>query len=241
MAESAGSALIQVQDLTKKFGHLNALRGISFTLKEGDFLVLFGPNGAGKTTLLRILSTLLKPTSGRVSISGCDLGECAAQLRREIGVISHQVYLYPNLTALENIVFFAKLYDVPAAERRAGEVIEQVGLSARCHDLVRTFSRGMLQRLSIARAIVHDPRIILLDEPYTGLDQHAAQMLKNLLLQLHHQRRTIVLITHNLQRGVEMGTRLAIQVRGRIIFHQYREKLDLSNFEQLYFQHVGSQ
>ncbi len=232
--------IIKVENLVKSFGHLMALRGISFELDQGDFLVLFGPNGAGKTTLIRILSTLLRPTSGEVTIAGCDLTERAEDLRRKIGVISHHAYLYNNLTAYENIIFYAKLYNVPQAAERTMEVIEKVALADRKNDLVRTFSRGMLQRLSIARAIVHDPQIVLLDEPYTGLDQHAAQMLKKMLLQLHHNKRTIVLITHNLKRGVEMGNRLAIQVKGKIIFNEYQDKIDLSNFEDLYFQHVGS-
>jgi len=241
VAEVVGAQpIIQVENLSKRFGHLTALRGISFSLQQGDFLALFGPNGAGKTTLIRILSTLLKPSSGRVMVAGYDLAEGDEGLRRKIGVISHQVYLYPNLTAYENIIFYAKLYNVSRPVQRAEEVVEQVGLAERRHDLVRTFSRGMLQRLSIARAIVHDPQIVLLDEPYTGLDQHAAQMLKKLLLQLHHDKRTIILITHNLQRGVEMGNRLAIQVKGRMIFHEYREKVDLANFEALYFKHVGN-
>lgn len=241
MAEAVSSQpIIQVKGLTKTFGHIAALRGINLTLNEGDFLTLFGPNGAGKTTLIRILSTLLKPTSGQVIVAGCDLAEGGEELRKKIGVISHQVYLYGNLTAYENIIFYAKLYNVPNTAKRVEEVISEVGLAERKHDLVRTFSRGMLQRLSIARAIVHDPQIVLLDEPYTGLDQHAAQMLKTLLLRLHHDKRTIILITHNLQRGVEMGSRLAIQVKGKIIFHEYQEKVNLANFEELYFKHVGN-
>lgn len=232
--------IIQVENLTKSFGHVIALRGITFALDEGDFLVLFGPNGAGKSTLIRILSTLLHPTSGQVKIAGLDLAEEAEELRQEIGVISHNVYLYGNLTAYENILFYARLYNVPNPAQRAEEVIEEVGLAKRKKDLVRTFSRGMQQRLSIARAIVHKPKIVLLDEPYTGLDQHAAQMLKKLLMQLHHDKRTIILITHNLQRGVEMGSRLAIQVNGQIIFHEYQDKVNKANFEELYFKHVGN-
>ncbi|MBI5788242.1 MAG: heme ABC exporter ATP-binding protein CcmA [Candidatus Schekmanbacteria bacterium] len=232
--------IIQVENLIKTFGHLTALRGISFTLNRGDFFVLFGPNGAGKTTLIRILSALLHPTSGRVLIDNCDMSECAEELRQKIGVISHHVYLYNNLTAHENIVFFARLYNVANPEKRADQVIGEVGLIARKNDLVRTFSRGMYQRLSIARAIVHDPQIVLLDEPYTGLDQHAAQMLKNLLVKLHQAQRTIVMITHNLQRGVEIGTRLAIQVKGQIVFNEYQHQVDLAGFEELYFKYVGN-
>jgi heme exporter protein A len=235
------AALIQVEGLTKSYGYIKALKGIDLTLAPGDFLSLFGPNGAGKTTLIRILSSLIKPTAGRVEIAGYNLAEDTQELRRQIGVISHATYLYGSLTALENIRLYASLYGVANPTQRAKEVIEQLGLGERLHHLVRTFSRGMQQRLSIARALIHQPRIILLDEPYTGLDQHAAHLLSELLHQLNDGERTIILISHNLNRGLALANRVAIMTDGRLIYHQPRTQVKDAEFEQLYFKHVGGE
>ncbi len=231
--------LIQVAGLIKNYGYIKALRGIDLELAPGDFLSLFGPNGAGKSTLIRLLSTQAKPTSGRVEIAGYNLAEDTLELRHQIGVISHASYLYNSLTALENIKLYASLYGVEKPERQARKLIEQVGLADRMHHLVRTFSRGMQQRLSIARALIHQPRIIFLDEPYTGLDQHAAHLLSELLNQLNDGERTIILITHNLNRGLALANQVAILVQGRLIYHQPRTDVNEAEFEQLYFQHVS--
>jgi heme exporter protein A len=233
--------LIQVAGLTKSYGYIKAIKGIDLSLAAGDFLCLFGPNGAGKTTLIRILSTLIKPTSGRVEIAGYNLAEDTQELRSQIGVISHATYLYGSLTALENIKLYAKLYGMSHPEQRARELIEQVGLAEREHHLVRTFSRGMQQRLSIARALIHQPRIILLDEPYTGLDQHAAHLLSDLLNQLNDGERTIILISHNLSRGLALANRVAIMVEGKLIYDQPRNQVKETEFEQLYCHYVAAE
>ncbi len=232
---------ITVKNLTKSYGYIRALRGIDLSLAPGDFLTIFGPNGAGKSTLVKILSTLVKPSSGQVEIDGYDLTEDTQELRRLIGVISHATFLYGNLTALENIKLYGRLYNVTNLENRTDEVIEQLGLAERKHHLVRTFSRGMQQRLTIARALIHNPRIIFLDEPYTGLDQHAAHLLSALLTQLNNKERTIVLISHNLSRGLGLASRIAILVEGRIIYHQYRKDIKDADFEQLYFKYVDKE
>lgn len=233
--------MIETESLTKLFGHVMALRGIDLTVRRGEFLTIFGPNGAGKTTLIRILSTLLKPTSGTVRISGIDARDDTENLRRNIGVISHNTFLYDNLSAYENIEFYGKMYDIENIEEKGKQVIKEVGLSGRMNDLVRTFSRGMQQRLSIARAIIHDPKVMLFDEPYTGLDQHAAQMLKNMLKKLHTPDRTVIMTTHNLQQGLEMCDRVAIQVAGQIVYQEDIAKVDLDNFEETYFHYVGKE
>jgi heme exporter protein A len=225
---------IRVRKLTKAFGHLTALRGVDLELAEGEFLTLFGPNGAGKTTLIRILASLARPSSGTVHIRGQDLGKEATAVRRQIGLISHQPLLYGDLTADENLRFFAQLYDLPDAAARINAVLEQVGLVSRRRDPVRTYSRGMVQRLSIARAVLHDPAIMLLDEPYTGLDLQAADMLRGVLQELAASNRTVILTTHNLEQGLEMCDRAAVLNRGRIGWQGQRGEVDLDSMKEIY-------
>lgn len=230
---------IHLERLTKTFGHIRALAGIDLTIKKGEFFTLFGPNGAGKTTLVRILSTLVSPSSGKAFVNGIDIHHDPEPVRSHIGVISHHTYLYSNLSAYENLRFYGRLYEIEELEKQIERVIERVGLTDREHDLVRTYSRGMQQRLSIARAILHSPAILFLDEPYTGLDQHAAQMLNDLLAE-HQGERTIFLITHNLSRGLALCDRVAVLVKGSIIYEKQIEEVDRENFEALYFKHVGT-
>ena len=175
-------SIIQVRDLRKDFGCLQALSGVNFDLNKGEFLTIFGPNGAGKTTLIKILTGLTRPTSGSANIDGFDVLEGNTGLRSQIGVISHATCLYPDLTALENLLFYAKLYGLDDPEERANESIRAAGLQLRRHDPVRTYSRGMQQKMAIARATLHDPSILFLDEPFTGLDLRATNALKD---QLH--------------------------------------------------------
>jgi len=229
---------IQVQGIRKHFGHLEALRGIDFELPQGEFLSLFGPNGAGKTTLIRILSALTRSSAGTARVAGYDVAEADPDMRREIGVISHASFLYADLSPLENIRFYATMYGVEQAEERAVQVIGEVGLKPRMHDRVRTFSRGMLQRLSIARAIVHNPSILFLDEPYTGLDQHASEILKEQLQALRTDHRTILMTTHDFSRGLEMCDRVAIMARGRLVLWETADQIDPAGFDRLYFEKV---
>ncbi len=225
---------IEIRKLTKSFGHQIALRGVDLTVAEGTFLALFGPNGAGKTTLMRVVASLTRPTGGAVYIRGQDVNRAATALRRHIGLISHQPLLYGDLTPDENLRFFARLYDLPDAKERIDAVLAQVGLRARRHDPVRTFSRGMVQRLSIARAILHDPAIMLLDEPYTGLDLQAADMLRGVLQDLAASNRTVILTTHNLEQGLEMCDRVAILNKGKIVWQGERAGLDLAGLQEIY-------
>ena len=233
MAEHRTPA-IEVRKLTKAFGHQAALRGVDLVVGEGEFLTLFGPNGAGKTTLIRIISSLTRPTAGTVRVRGEDLGKAGTSLRRYIGLISHNPLLYGDLTPDENLRFFARMYDLPDAAARIDAVLGQVGLAARRRDPVRTFSRGMVQRLAIARAILHDPAIMLLDEPYTGLDLQAADMLRAVLEELAASNRTVILTTHNLEQGLEMCDRAAILNRGRMAWKGDRTGLDLESMKGIY-------
>jgi heme exporter protein A len=230
---------IQLRGLAKSFGQQVALRGVNLTVAEGEFLTLFGPNGAGKTTLIRIVASLARPTSGSVRLWGTDLasgGRASVSLRRQIGLISHNPLLYGDLTPDENLRFFARMYDLPDAEARIDAALEQVGLTGRRRDPVRTFSRGMVQRLAIARATlcVHDPAIMLLDEPYTGLDLQAADMLRAVLQKLAASKRTVILTTHNLEQGLEMCDRAAILHRGKVAWEGKRAGLDLTGMKEIY-------
>ncbi len=229
---------IEVRQLCKEFGVLKAVDGISFKLKRGEFLSVFGPNGAGKTTLIKILTGLTRPSSGSAKVAGYEVEEGSAAMRREIGVISHSTALYADLTPMENLVFFGRMYGLENPEESALTRLEDVGLAPRRHDRVRTFSRGMVQRLSIARAILHDPAILFLDEPFTGLDIHASNVLKEHLQNLHDKKRTILMTTHDVSCGLEMCDKVALQVMGRFAFFEDIKDIDKENFETMYFDAV---
>jgi len=226
--------IIQVQELRKDFGFLQALSGVSFNLNKGDFLTIFGPNGAGKTTLIKILTGLMRPTSGSAIIDGFDALEGNSMLRSRIGVISHATCLYPDLTALENLLFYAKLYGLDDPEERANKSISASGLQLRRHDPVRIYSRGMQQRLAIARATLHDPSVLFLDEPFTGLDLKATNGLKNKLHDLHKDKRTLIMTTHDISCGLEMCDKVAIQNKGKFLFLESIDRIDRESFETLY-------
>ena len=208
--------MIEVTRLIKRFGPKAVLRDLDFQVAQGEFVALLGPNGAGKTTFLRILSSLSRQTFGEVRIAGYALPQQAAAVRRSLGVVSHLPLLYGDLSAEENLVFYGRMYGVPAMHQRVSEVLELIGLAARRSDLVRTFSRGMQQRLAIARAVLHDPEVLLLDEPHTGLDQDACEMLDTVLRQVAARGRTVVMTSHDLARVADLASRFDVLTRGRI-------------------------
>ena len=199
------TAIIEVSRLVKRFGPKVVLRQLDFRVESGEFVALLGPNGAGKTTFLRILSSLSRPTLGSVSVAGYSLPHQAASVRRRLGVVSHLPLLYGDLSAEENLLFYGRMYAVDKLSARMDEVLEQVGLTNRRRDLVRTFSRGMQQRLAIGRAILHDPEVLLLDEPHTGLDQDACDMLDAALRQVAVRGRTVVMTSHDLSRAEDLA------------------------------------
>jgi heme ABC exporter ATP-binding subunit CcmA len=231
---------IEVQGLTKSFGNHLALKGLELRVSEGEFLVIFGPNGSGKTTLIKVLASLMKPSSGRVRVAGFDLQNSPVPIRRKIGLVGHQPFLYDDLTAFENLKFCGRMYDVPNLEERIHEVITTVGLTSRLHHQVRTLSRGMQQRLSIARAVLHRPSVMLLDEPETGLDQYATAMLKEVLDALSAEAGTVVMTTHRLEYGFEMGNQVAILAGGRIVYQESKQSLDVDNLRQTYCRFIGA-
>jgi len=217
--------VIEVKKLVKRFGLKTILKGMEFSAEPGEFIGLLGPNGAGKTTFLRILASLSRQTMGMVKVAGFQLPQQAAGVRANLGVLSHQPLLYGDLTGEENLQFYGRMYSVENLDARILEVLDLVDLSERRRDLVRTYSRGMAQRLAIARAVIHDPSILLLDEPYTGLDQDASAMLDAVLKQIAAQGRTVVMTSHDLVRSAELGTRFDVLSRGRIIASARREEI----------------
>ena len=218
--------MIEVRKLIKRFGLKTILRGLDFRVEAGEFVALLGPNGAGKTTFLRILASLSRPAMGQVCIAGYMLPAQASAVRRRLGVVSHQPLLYGDLTAEENLRFYGRMYGVPALDERIMEVLELVGLTARRRDLVRTFSRGMQQRLAIGRAVLHDPDVMLFDEPHTGLDQDASAMLDNVLREVAARGRTVVMTSHDLARTADLASRFDILSRGVIAGSVKRSEID---------------
>lgn len=231
--------LVVVEGLSKRFGPTWALREVDLTLAAGAFLTVFGPNGAGKTTLIRILATLSRPSSGKIYLAGVPLQRAGAQLRRSIGLVTHQTLLYPDLSAEENLRFYGRLYDMAELDKHIDRALERVDLQGRRYSLVHEFSRGMQQRLSIARAILHDPAVLLLDEPYTGLDPEAAEVLGEILTGLSRQGRTIIMATHNLERGLALCNEVAILARGRVAYRASREEIDGGDFGAIYRHYVA--
>ncbi len=230
---------VKVEGLTKSFSNKLALRGIDLEVRRGESVVLFGPNGAGKTTLIKVLATIMNPSSGRVLIDGLSLKNNAEEIRRRIGVVTHQTFLYSNLTAYENLEFYSRMYDVPRRKERIQEVAAMVGMTSRLHDRVGTLSRGMQQRLSIARSLLHRPAIMLLDEPETGLDQQAVSMLWKALATEGERKRTVILTTHNLERGLELGECVVILDKGKIVYQGSKQALDLLDLKEAYQYSTG--
>lgn len=226
--------MIEIKGLVKNYGSNAVLRGADLHIRPGEFVTLVGPNGAGKTTILRIVATLLKQSGGQVRVGGWPLPDHAEKVRRYIGMVSHHALLYGDLTAAENLEFFARLYQIDRREERVQAALRNVGLAARQRDPVRSFSRGMIQRLTIARATLHEPDVLLLDEPYTGLDQDATRLLDKLLQNESEKGRTIFMITHDLARGLNLCHRIAILNRGTIAREINRETTSPAEFLELY-------
>jgi heme exporter protein A len=231
--------VIEVRKLVKRFGMKTVLRGLDFSVRSGEFVALLGPNGAGKTTFLRILASLSHPSLGEVRISGHRLPREAAAVRAGLGVVSHTPLLYGDLTAEENLRFYGRLYGIQRAAGRIAEVLDLIGLSARRGDLVRTFSRGMQQRLAIGRAVLHNPDVMLFDEPHTGLDQDACSMLDTILQSVAAQGRTVVMTSHDMMRAEALASRFDVLSRGQVVASTSREHLQGSNLLEFYKQSLA--
>ena len=209
---------LESEDIRKTFGHFTALAGITLNVERGEFLALFGRNGAGKTTFLKVAATLVRHTHGKLRVEGVDIGDEPERARRHIGFLSHNTYLYRDLNPVENLRFFARLYGLENPDARIESLLDRVGLGRRKSDIVRGFSRGLHQRLGIARVMLHDPSLILLDEPYTGLDANAVGTLNQMLDEASAAGKTIILTTHDIEQGLRSATRAAIIDRGKVVF-----------------------
>lgn len=243
--DDSGPAL-EVNGLAKHYGRRKALRECSFALPAGASLVVFGPNGAGKSTLLRLLAMLEKPTAGTFSALGFDAGRQADEIRAQTGLVSHAPMLYPDLTAAENLAFYARLYGVADPEARARELLEFVELSSRRDDPVRGFSRGMTQRVCLARALVNDPALVLLDEPYSGLDPHASRIVDALFEHTGARDaglrpRTLVSVSHVLERGYAQATHVLLLARGKQVLFSPVVDLPFEDFRACYARELGQE
>jgi heme exporter protein A len=225
--------LIELEHLTKTYGLVPALRDLNLQIARGTCVALLGHNGSGKSTLLKLLSGLARPTSGRLTVGGWRLPQEAAAVRRVLGIISHKPLLYDGLTARENLRFFGRLYALEQLDARINTLLAQVGLQRRAETLVRTFSRGMLQRLSIARALLHEPEMLLMDEPHTGLDQDGAAMLDQIITDAHRKGNTVLLATHELARAHQLADRVLILRRG-VVLHDSAPLADAAALQTRY-------
>jgi len=226
--------VLEAEGLVREYGAVVAVDGVDLALGEGDFLVIFGPNGAGKSSLLGMLGGMMRPTRGSVSVRGRPLDFGDGEWRRRIGVLSHRGFLYGQLTVAENLRFYGTLFGLSDLGTRVPERLDRVGLLARERSLVRELSHGMKQRLALARALLHDPDVVLLDEPYTGLDPSASAVLRGVLQELRDGRRTVVMVTHNLGEGLELASQVAVQVSGRLAWRADAADIDREGFERLY-------
>ena len=215
MIAPADAPLLEGRGLTRAFGALQVLRGVDLAVRPGELLAIAGPNGAGKTTLLRILAGLMRPTAGEVRVQGIRLTRSEPGPRRNIGLLSHQTFLYDDLTPAENLQFAARLYGLSDAAGAVRTALEEVGLSARAATPVRHLSRGLLQRAAIARALLHRPAVLLLDEPFTGLDAPAADRFRALLKAQLAEGRALILVSHHLAEVWPLATRVAVLAGGR--------------------------
>ena len=236
--EAVVEPAIKTKKLSKVFGNRRAVDNVSIEVPQGAFLSIFGPNGAGKTTRLRVVSTQSRATSGSATLMGVDLKEDPDKARDHIGLISHNSMLYPDLTAEQNLMIYARLYGVVDPEARVLELLEAVELKHRRLDVVRTFSRGMTQRLSIARALIHDPDVVFLDEPYSGLDPHAVEIFDGLIDQ-QREGRTFVMVSHDLQKGFAMCTHALVLAKGKVVAFDEKDAFDFDEFSTLYRSTVG--
>jgi heme exporter protein A len=227
-------AALEVEHLSKRFGTTLALDDLGWSAERGAAVALFGPNGAGKTTLLRLCATLLRPSHGRVHVLGLDAATDGAAVRRRIAVLGHESWLYPDLSARENLRFYARLFGLDAPQARADALLERLGLAGWSHRPVRVLSRGLLQRAALARTLLHDPEVLFLDEPFTGLDLDARDLLCAVLREAHQRGTTLVMSTHDVGLGLALCSDALVLVRGRVAWHGPVSATDAGAFEARY-------
>ena len=221
------SLILQANNLVRKFGDLTAVDDVSFTIQEGEIFSLLGPNGAGKTTTISMLSTLLAPTSGDAQINGFSIKNDNMQVRKYIGIVPQEVALYDDLTALENLQYWGKLYDLKGREldQRVEVVLEQIGLADRAKDRVKTYSGGMKRRVNIAAGLLHKPKLLFMDEPTVGIDPQSRRMILDMVKELNQQGMAILYTTHYMEEAQELSDRVGIIDHGKLIAVGTQEEL----------------
>lgn len=225
---------LEIYGIKKSFGLKPVLRGVDLALDTGERMAMLGANGAGKTTLLRILAGLTRPASGNVSIDGLDLLRQTREIRHKVGFVAHQPYLYEDLTALENLIFFARMYAVEQPQQRATELLQRVGLSKKTRERAGSLSRGQSQRLALARALLHSPELLLLDEPDTGLDQGGLELLDELLQEHHARGGSILFTTHDLESALASSDRVVMLSNGRMAYQEETAGLERESIRRVY-------
>ena len=233
-------AAIQVQRVDKSFGRTRVLRDLDLEVGWGEVLTIVGPNGSGKTTLIKMLATLTRPDSGTVRVAGADVSRGGQAARRLIGVVTHDPLLYDDMTPLENLKFHARMFGLDRIRERIEAVAERMGVADRLHQRVRTLSHGLRKRVSIARALLHDPRILLMDEPESGLDQVALGMLESVVSDRTDPYRTVVMTTHNLERAMSLADRMAILAHGTITFPESLDPKETAAVRDAYLRATGA-
>ena len=237
MSDTNADYAVRVRGVVKSFGRTRVLHGINLDVPWGQTLSLVGANGSGKTTLLKILATLSKPDSGQILVGGLRPDRSGAALRKQIGVVTHDPLLYDDLTARENLRFFCRMFGISDADERVESVTEMVGMESRLDQRIGSMSHGMKKRFSIARALLHDPQILLMDEPENGLDQGAVSLLDGLISKRSDSRRAIIMTTHDLDRAVRLGDSLAVLSDGRV---SYSGDADSKSAHEAFMRHLGS-
>lgn len=236
---------IETFDLTKRFNNFTAVDHVNLSIGKGELFGLLGPNGAGKSTLFRMLCTLLRPSEGTAKVAGFDIVKKGDKIRDIIGIVTEKVILYPMLTPVENLMFFGRVYGLNGEElkKRVGELLEMVELAKYSNKLVGTFSSGMKQRLSIIRGILHSPRVVFLDEPTVGLDPQSARFIRDLIIELNRQGKTVILTTHIMEEADQLSHRVGIIDHGRIIAvdkpQNLKQNLNAQTLEDVFLRLTG--
>ena len=234
-----GDYAVRLRGVTKSFGRTPVLRGIDLDVPTGQVLSLLGPNGSGKTTLINILATLARADAGQVQVGGIVLDGNGSRIRRVIGVVTHDPLLYDDLTARENLRFTCRMFGLDRIDERIERVAGLVGMTSRLDQRSGTMSHGMKKRFSIARSLLHDPSVLLMDEPDSGLDQEALSLLDALISDRANKRRTVIMATHNLDRAISLGDRVAILSNGRVVYHESASDVDERSAREAYSRHTG--
>ncbi|MDE0482293.1 MAG: ABC transporter ATP-binding protein [Candidatus Poribacteria bacterium] len=225
---------LNASQITKIFGHRTIVKNVNLTINPGEVVAIFGPNGAGKTTFIKILATLLHPTSGELDIGGMDAVADYAEVRNTLGVIVHEHLAYPTLTPFENLRFFGQMYGVNDLETRCKTLLDDVGLSRFIHEPLHIFSRGMTQRFMIARALLHSPSILLLDEPFSGLDASAKQFVVDRITQERQNGKGVLITTHNIELGYLVGTRFLFMINGELDEIAKKDEIEVETLLRMY-------